>query len=62
MRTIMYDGTDIPIRIGDRVCDSLDEAATGTLTELTDDEFVVDWDDDGEVTYDIKYISWIKPL
>ncbi|WP_217647716.1 hypothetical protein [Alicyclobacillus macrosporangiidus] len=61
MRQRRYEATDIPIEVGDRVCDS-DTEAPGTILELDDRGFLVKWDDIGEIRYPMEDICWIRPL
>ncbi|MCL6446419.1 MAG: hypothetical protein K6T83_23735, partial [Alicyclobacillus sp.] len=48
-----YDGTDIPIRVGDRVYHRTEDDAGGTLVKFEPEQnvFVIDWDDIGPVEY-----------
>ncbi|AEJ43775.1 MULTISPECIES: hypothetical protein [Alicyclobacillus] len=56
-----YDGTDIPIRVGDRVYHRSEDEALGTLVkfEPEQDIFVIDWDDIGPVEYTMECIAAI---
>jgi len=58
-----YDGTDIPIRVGDRVYHRTEDEAGGTLVkfEPEQNEFVIDWDDIGLVEYPMDCIAAICP-
>ncbi|MDI9261230.1 hypothetical protein [Alicyclobacillus sendaiensis] len=58
-----YDGTDIPIRVGDRVYLRQEEDVPGTLVRFDPehDVFEVDWDDIGPVEYPMDCIAWLCP-